>query len=72
MVAHGDLRVGQPVALVAHEEGGAPSERVARYLVRLGLRLRLKDGVEVRARARVWGWGSGEGSGEGEGFGRVG
>ena len=53
MVAHGDLRVGEPVALVAHEEGGAPSERVARYLVRLGLwlRLRLKDGVEMR----TWG-----------------
>ena len=51
MVAHADLRVGEAVALVAHEEGGAPSERVARYLVRLGLRLRLwlKDGVEMRA-----------------------
>ena len=47
----GDLRVGEAVALVTHEEGGAPSERVARYLVRLALRLRfrLKDGVEVRA-----------------------
>ena len=34
MVAHCDLRIGQPVALVAHQKGRTPSERVARH--RLG------------------------------------